>query len=146
MTNWTINEVATACGLSRHEISKWISMGLFRPSMSTRRGEWRRYDWRDVVCLAVVDQLRRITIDTGTALRFAGDELRHGLAGYENLPPPPVHWFICEFDHERRMRFEPADPVAATVAEARTILAVDVARVGWAALRRLETASEVRSG
>jgi hypothetical protein len=142
MTIWTINEVAAACGLSRHEISKWISRGLFLPSMSTRKGAWRYYDWRDVVCLAVIAQLRRIPIDTATALRCAGDELRRGLAGYETLPPAPMHWLVREVGHERRMSFEPADAVAASLAESRTALAVDVARVGWAALNRLGAASE----
>ena len=143
MTTWTIAEVAASCGLSRHEISKWISRGLYRPSMATRKGEWRHYDWRDVACLAVVAELRRIPIDTATALRCAGDELRRDLAGHETLPPPPLYWLIREVDLEQRMSFEPVDAVAVALAASRVTLAVDVARVGWAALRRLEVAPAV---
>lgn len=146
MTTWTINEVAAACGPSRHEIGKWISRALFRPSLPTRKGARRPYDWRDVVRLAVVDRLRGFPIKTDAALRFAGDELRRGLAGLETLPPPPVRWLVCEVDHGRRMYFVSADAVAATIAEMRTIVAVDVARVGWAALNRLEATSGARAG
>jgi hypothetical protein len=52
-----------------------------------------------------------------------------------------MYWLVREVGHERRMSFEPADAVAASLAEARMALAVDVARVGGAALNRLETTS-----
>ena len=58
MTTWTIHEVAAACGLTEHEIHKWNSRGLYRPSEATRRGRYRRYDWRDLACLAVFAELR----------------------------------------------------------------------------------------
>jgi hypothetical protein len=145
MTTWTIREVAAACGLSHHEISQWISRGLFRPSRATRKGEWRRYDWRDVVCLAVVGQLRRCPVDTATALRCAGAELRRELAEHEALPPSPLPWLVRAAGDHRRMSFEGPDAVAAVLAGADATLAVDVARVGWSALHCLQVATP-RSG
>jgi DNA-binding transcriptional MerR regulator len=140
MTTWRIGEVASACGLSEYEISMWISRGLFQPSMSTRKGQWRRYDWRDVVCLAVAQELRKLTRDTGTALHLASGALREHLAARESLPPAPFYCLACGSEHEHRAEFASVDCFghAFAIHDVRAMLVVDIATIGWAALQRLD--------
>jgi hypothetical protein len=73
-------------------------------------------------------------------LRCSGDELRRELAEHEVLPPSPLPWLVREAGDHRRMSFERSDAVAAVLAGADATLAVDVARVGWSALHRLQVA------
>jgi len=79
---WTIHEVAAACGLAEHEIHKWISRGLYRPSEATRRGQGRRYDWCDLACLAVLGELRSFGLPLAF-IRVGIDALRDDLARVE---------------------------------------------------------------
>ena len=141
MTTWRLREVGGACGLSEYEISMWISRGLYRPSMSTRRGEWRRYDWRDVVCLAVTQELRKLSLGTGTALGLTSGPLRDALEAQGSLRPAPFYCLACGSEREHRTEFVSIDCIVQTLVHVPAMLIVDVARVGRAALERLKDAS-----
>lgn len=84
MTTWTIHEVTTACGVTADELSQWISRGLFRPSASCRRGAWRRFDWRDLACLAAMSVLRKNSLSVNAAAR-AVQGLRDTLTQMEEI-------------------------------------------------------------
>ena len=80
MTTWTIHEVAAACAVTTGEISQWISRGHFRPSVAVRSGEQRRFDWRDLACLAVMGTLRKQALPM-KAISLLTDRLRDDLTG-----------------------------------------------------------------
>jgi len=84
MTTWKIHEVTLACGLTADELSQWISRGLFRPSAPCRRGLWRRFDWRDLACLATMSDLRKNSLSVNAAARIVV-ELRDALTKMEEI-------------------------------------------------------------
>jgi len=83
-TNWTIHEVTCACAVTTDELSKWISRGLFRPSATARRGEWRPFDWRDLACLAAIAVLRKLPLPISAAARIIS-HLRDALSEMEEI-------------------------------------------------------------
>ena len=97
MSTWKIHEVAAACELTEYEIGRWISKGIFQPGATTRRGQYRNYDWRDLACLAVFAELRvyGLMLDT---IKFIAIELREDLARIDELKPKSgvlffeAHW------------------------------------------------------
>ena len=86
MSTCKIHEVATACGLTEYEIGGWVSKDIFQPGATTRRGQYRNYDWRDLACLAVFAELRvyGLLLDT---IKFIAIELREDLARIDELKP-----------------------------------------------------------
>ncbi len=82
--SWTIHEVTRACGVTRDELNQWISRGVFRPSEPTRRGTWRRFDWRDLACLSTMAALRRMDLSVSAAGRIVAD-LRDALAQMDEI-------------------------------------------------------------
>ena len=62
-----------ATGLSRNQLSQWISRGHYRPSQEVRRGQGRLFDWRDLACLAVMGELRALSLEPHKAERLIGE-------------------------------------------------------------------------
>ena len=84
MKTWTIHEVADACAMTKGELSQWISRGHFRPSGAVRPGQRRRFDWRDLACLAVMSALRKHCLSIN-AMALIVSDLRDDLAGMNDI-------------------------------------------------------------
>jgi len=94
---WTIHEVTRACEVTRDELNQWISRGVFRPSAPTRRGAWRRFDWRDLAFLSTMAALRGIGLSVMAAGQIAGD-LRKAIAWMDEIRQPQG-LFVIATDH-----------------------------------------------
>lgn len=81
---FTIIDAAAVSGLSRHSISKMISLGQFRPLCGTHRGTCRPYTLRDIVHLAAVSDLHAAGISLCRTVEFLGASAE-GTAGRENV-------------------------------------------------------------
>ena len=57
---FTSDQVRSLTGLSKRQIQYWDERGVYRPSLTARRGRGRRrlYDFRDLVALRTASQLR----------------------------------------------------------------------------------------
>ncbi len=84
MKTWTIHEIADACAMTKGELSQWISRGHFRPSGAVRRGQRRRFDWRDLASLAVMSALRKHCLSIN-AMALIVSDLRDDLAGMNDI-------------------------------------------------------------
>lgn len=94
MKTWSIHEVADACAMTKGELSQWISRGHFRPSGAVRPGQRRRFDWRDLACLAVMNALRKRSLSIhGMALIVS--DLRDDLAGMNDISDISGRSFFC---------------------------------------------------
>ena len=139
MTTWTIHEVAAACAVTTGEISQWISRGHFRPSVTVRSVERRRFDWRDLACLAVMGTLRKHALPM-MVISLLTDRLRDDLTGMATVSELSGRFLFTDCAESQ------SDQVAGLVTEAeifaalkrnaRTVIIVDVA----AAYRDAETA------
>ena len=94
MKTWTIHEVADACALTTGEVSQWISRGHFRPSVAVRPGQRRRFDWRDLACLAVMRALRKHSLSINGMALIVSD-LRDDLAGMNDISDISGRSFFC---------------------------------------------------
>ena len=142
MSTWKIHEVATACGLTEYEIGGWISKGIFQPGATTRRGRHRRYDWRDLACLAVFRELRAFGLPLGV-IRLVADALREDLARIEEFgPQTSVRLFgVCwRGDQTHGRTVGPLDQAGLAdllCREPRSFIVVDVAKVYQETLTRI---------
>ena len=94
MKTWTIHEVADACAMTTGELSQWISRGHFMPTAKVRPGQRRRFDWRDLACLAVMNALRKRSLSIhGMALIVS--DLRDDLAGMNDISDISGRSFFC---------------------------------------------------
>ena len=127
---WTIHEVTRACGVTRDELNQWISRGVFRPSAPTRRGAWRRFDWRDLACLSTMAVLREMGLSVKAAGRIAAG-LRDALSGFDDIGEPHG-LFIVATDHAEAGAFARLVHSAELTTEMSTAVSavmVDVASV-----------------
>ena len=139
MSTWIINEVATACGLTEYEIGGWISQGIFQPDATTRRGHYRNYDWRDLVCLAVFAELRvyGLLLDT---IKFIVIELHEDLAQIEELKQKSdvyffeAHWSDGHEYHSTVGLVDHAGLAELMRHEPRSLILVDVAKAYYRAM------------
>ena len=142
MSTWKIHEVATACGLTEYEIGGWVSRGIFQPGATTRRGRHRRYDWRDLACLAVFAELRvyGLLLDT---IKFIVIELHEDLAQIEELKPKSgvlffeAHWSRGEKYHSTVGLVDHAGLADVLRHAPKSVIVVDVAMVYQEALARI---------
>ena len=138
MTTWTIHEVAAACALTTGEISQWISRGHFRPSVAVRSGEQRRFDWRDLACLAVMGTLRKQALPM-KAISLLTDRLRFNLTGMATVSELSGRLLFTDCAENQSDQavglVTEAEIFAALKQNARTVIIVDVA----AAYRDAET-------
>lgn len=101
MIGWTIHEVATACRLTEHEISAWISRGHFKPSANVQSGQRRWFDWRDLARLAVVSALRERSILMGSIAQIIAD-LRVELDRMDGIAASAgLHFFCADWSDPR---------------------------------------------
>ena len=144
MTTWTIHEITRACGVTRDELNQWISRGVFRPSEPTRRGAWRRFDWRDLACLSTMAALRWMGLSVTAAGRIAAD-LRVAFAPMDGIGEPQG-LFIIATDHAEAR--EPARLVHGVELEAQMSIAVSAVMVDVAKVYRdaLAAISERQAG
>ena len=94
MRTWTIREVADACAMTTGELSQWIARGQFKPSATVQPGQRRRFDWRDLACLAVMNALRRHALSINGIALIVSD-LRDDLAGMNDISDISGRSFFC---------------------------------------------------
>ncbi|PKP69463.1 MAG: hypothetical protein CVT82_10690 [Alphaproteobacteria bacterium HGW-Alphaproteobacteria-4] len=94
MKTWTIHEVADACAMTTGELSQWIARGQFRPSVTVQPGQRRRFDWRDLACLAVMNALRKHSLSINGMALIVSD-LRDDLAGMNDISDISGRSFFC---------------------------------------------------
>jgi DNA-binding transcriptional MerR regulator len=141
---WTIHEVADACLMTTGELSQWISRGHYRPSEEARPGQRRRFDWRDLACLAVINALRPHCLSINAMGLIAGD-LREDLAKMNGIPESPrLFFFAANWTRGRHRQTVGlvAEKDLCTVLRRRpeSLIVVDVSGVYQAALARLPSA------
>jgi DNA-binding transcriptional MerR regulator len=141
---WTIHEVADACLMTTGELSQWISRGHYRPSDEARPGQRRRFDWRDLACLAVINALRPHCLSINAMGLIAGD-LREDLAKMNGIPESPrLFFFAANWTRGRHRQTVGlvAEKDLCTVLRRRpeSLIVVDVSGVYQAALARLPSA------
>jgi len=141
---WTIHEVADACLMTTGELSQWISRGHYRPSEEVRPGHRRRFDWRDLACLAVMGALRPHCLSINAMGLISGD-LREDLAKMNGIPENPRLFFFAANWTKGRHRQTVglvAEKDLCTILRRRpeSLIVVDVSGVYQAALARLPSA------
>jgi len=141
---WTIHEVADACLMTTGELSQWMSRGHYRPSEEVRPGQRRRFDWRDLACLAVINALRPHCLSINAMGLIAGD-LREELAMMNRIPESPrLFFFAANWTRGRHRQTVGllAEKDLCTVLRRRpeSLIVVDVSGVYQAALARLPSA------
>jgi len=138
---WTIHEVADACLMTTGELSQWISRGHYRPSEEVRPGQRRRFDWRDLACLAVINELRPHCLSINAMGLIAGD-LREELGTMNRIPESSGLFFFAanwtRGRHRQTVGLVPEKDLY-TVLRCRpeSLIVVDVPGVYRAALARL---------
>lgn len=70
---WTVREVCEACGLGTWQLGQWITRGHYRPSQAVRPGQRRLFDWCDLACLAVMAELRALSLEPHEAGRLVAE-------------------------------------------------------------------------
>ena len=133
MKTWTVHEVANACAMTTGELSQWIARGQFRPSATVQPGQRRRFDWRDLACLAVMNALRKHSLSIhGMALIVS--DLRDDLAGMNDICEISGRTFFCA-DWGKNQPSQTvglvteSDLVAVLKRRPETVIIVDVAAV-----------------
>ena len=144
MKTWTIQEVADACLMTTGELSQWISRGHFRPSGAVRPGQRRRFDWRDLACLAVINALRPHCLSINAMGLIAGD-LREDLAKMNGIPESPrLFLFFANWTrgrHRHTVGLVPEQDLWTVLrSHPESVIVVDVTAVFLAALARLPSA------
>ncbi|KND17225.1 hypothetical protein ADZ37_19095 [Pannonibacter phragmitetus] len=76
------------------ELSQWISRGHYWPSEEVRPGQRRRFDWRDLACLAVINALRKHSLSINVMSLIAG-ALRKSLAEMDKIPAASGLFLFC---------------------------------------------------
>ena len=144
MKTWTIHEAADACLMTTGELSQWISRGHYRPSEKVRPGQRRRFDWRDLACLAVMGALRPHCLSINAMGLISGD-LREDLAKMNGIPESPrLFFFAANWTRGRHRQTVGlvVEKDLCTVLRRRpeSLIVVDVSGVYQAALARLPSA------
>lgn len=144
MKTWTIQEVADACWMTTGELSQWISRGHYRPSEEVRPGQRRRFDWRDLACLAVINALRLHCLSINAMGLIAGD-LREDLAKMNGIPESPrLFFFFANWTmgrHRQTVGLVPEQDLWTVLrSHPESVIVVDVTAVYRAALARLPSA------
>ena len=144
MKTWTIQEVADACWMTTGELSQWISRGHYRPSEEVRPGQRRRFDWRDLACLAVINALRSHCLSINAMGLIAGD-LREDLAKMNGIPESPrLFLFFANWTrgrHRHTVGLVPEQDLWTVLrSHPESVIVVDVTAVFLAALARLPSA------
>lgn len=148
MKTWTIHEVADACCMTTGEMSQWISRGHYRPSEEVRPGQRRRFDWRDLACLAVMGALRKHCLSINAMGLIAGD-LRADLDTMSGIPERPGLFFLVanwtRGKHRQTVGLVPEKELRTVLRRhPESVIVVDVTGVYRAALARFP--SEVAAG
>lgn len=144
MKTWTIHEVADACLMTTGELSQWISRGHYRPSEEVRPGQRRRFDWRDLACLAVINALRPHCLSTNAMGLIAGD-LREELATMNQIPESSGLFFFAanwtRARHRQTVGLVPEKDLRMVLrCRPGSLIVVDVSGVYRVALARLPSA------
>ena len=133
MRTWTIHEVANACAMTTGELSQWIARGHFKPSATVRPGQQRRFDWRDLACLAVMNALLKHSLSIhGMALIVS--DLRDDIARINDISEISGRTFFCA-DWGKNQPSQTvglvteSDLVAVLKRRPETVIIVDVAAV-----------------
>jgi len=72
---WRVGDLVQAIPIPRHDLNQAISRDGFCPEHTPESGKERWYSWRDVVTIAVAQDLRNIGLGPSIAFRYVQDHL-----------------------------------------------------------------------
>jgi len=97
---WRNGDLVRAVPISRGDLNQAISRGGFRPEHTPKPGKGRWYNWRDVVAIAVAQELRRIGLGPSIAFGLVQENLSQFLRARVDQPSDcaGVVWVIYQSD------------------------------------------------
>ena len=97
---WRNGDLVRAVPIQRADLNQAISRGGFRPEHTPEPGKGRWYNWRDVVAIAVAQDLRRIGLGPSMAFGLVQEHLSQFLRTQIDQPSDcaGVVWVIYQSD------------------------------------------------
>ena len=97
---WRNGDLVRAVPIQRADLNQAISRGGFRPEHTPEPGKGRWYNWRDVVAIAVAQDLRRIGLGPSMAFGLVQEHLSQFLRARIDQPGDcaGVFWVIYQSD------------------------------------------------
>lgn len=97
---WRVGDVVHAIPIPRDDLNQAISRDGFRPEHTPDPGKERWYGWRDVVAIAVAQDLRNIGLRPAIAFRYVQDHLVQFLRASGDQPNACIGivWLIYGFE------------------------------------------------
>jgi hypothetical protein len=97
---WRLSDVVHAIPIPRDDLNQAISRDGFCPEHTPEPGKERWYSWRDVVAIAVAQDLRNIGFGPSIAFRYVQEHLSQYLRAGVHQPSgcSGVIWLIYGFE------------------------------------------------
>jgi hypothetical protein len=97
---WRLGDLVQAIPIPRHDLNQAISRDGFCPEHTPEPGKERWYSWRDVVAIAVAQDLRNNGLGPSIAFRYVQDHLSQYLRASIDQPSDctGVVWLIYGFE------------------------------------------------
>jgi len=97
---WRVGDLVQAIPIPRGDLNQAISRDGFCPEHTPEPGKERWYSWRDVVAIAVAQDLRNIGLGPSIAFRYVQDHLLQYLRTSVDQPGDctGVVWLIYGFE------------------------------------------------
>jgi len=97
---WRVGDVVHAIPIPRDDLNQAISRDGFCPEHTPDPGKERWYGWRDVVAIAVAQELRNIGLGPAIAFRYVQEHLSQYLRASVDQPNGciGVVWLIYGFE------------------------------------------------
>ena len=97
---WRNGDLVRAVPIQRADLNQAISRGDFRPEHTPKPGKGRWYNWRDVLAIAVAQDLRRIGLGPAMAFGLVQEHLSQFLRTHVDQPSDcaGVVWVIYQSD------------------------------------------------
>jgi hypothetical protein len=83
---WRVSDLVQAIPIPRHDLNQAISRDGFCPEHTPEPGKERWYSWRDVVAIAVAQDLRNIGLGPSIAFRYVQEHLSQYLRASVDQP------------------------------------------------------------
>ena len=97
---WRVGDVVHAIPIPRDDLNQAISRDGFCPEHTPEPGKERWYNWRDVVAIAVAQELRNIGLGPSIAFRYVQEHLSQFLRASVDQPSGCIGivWLIYGFE------------------------------------------------
>ena len=108
---WRLADLVRAIPIQRNDLNQAISRDGFCPEHTPEPGKERWYSWRDVVAIAVAQELRNIGLGPSIAFRYVQEHLSQYLRASVDQPDGCtgvvwlIHGFEDWFKNESRSEF-----------------------------------------